>query len=410
MSASTSSSPLELRRPLWALSLVISALLSACGDRASQATATPAPPPAPIVQGQQLRFAAGHPQLALLGTQAAKPAQDIQIELPARLVWNEERTQRLYPAFSGRVAAILADVGHTVTPGTTLARLASPEFGQAQADTARALADDALAQKTLARQRELYGVGIVARKDLEQAEADAARARAEVSRAQARTSLYGGGQQVNQQLALTTTVGGVVVERNLNPGQELRPDQSGPGVPALFVVTDPSSLWVQIDARETDVGLLRPGTGFELTSPAYPNEVFTGKVLATSDAIDPNTRTVKVRGVVANADRRLKGEMLVTARIRQSFKNSVVVPATAVILQGTTHRVFVQVQPGVFEPRSVEVAHEGPKEVVIRAGLQPGEQVVTDNSLLLARQFRVATEDAEGRKSAAPTDEKAAAK
>ena len=165
MSASTSSSPLELRRPLWALSLVISALLSACGDRASQATATPAPPPAPIVQGQQLRFAAGHPQLALLGTQAAKPAQDIQIELPARLVWNEERTQRLYPAFSGRVAAILADVGHTVTPGTTLARLASPEFGQAQADTARALADDALAQKTLARQRELYGVGIVARKD-----------------------------------------------------------------------------------------------------------------------------------------------------------------------------------------------------------------------------------------------------
>jgi cobalt-zinc-cadmium efflux system membrane fusion protein len=91
-----------------------------------------------------------------------------------------------------------------------------------------------------------------------------------VARAQARTALYGGSAQVNQQLGLSSGIAGVVVERNLNPGQELRPDQSGPGVPALFVVSDPSSLWVQIDAREIDTGVLRPARASSSKSPPTP--------------------------------------------------------------------------------------------------------------------------------------------
>ena len=366
-------------------------LLSACGEApAPQADAGPA---APILQNQQLRFPPGHPQLALLPAQAATEAKDLAVDLPARLVWNEERTQRIYPAFAGRVASIQADVGQAVKPGTSLARLASPDFGQAQADTARARADAQLTEKNLARQRELFDAGIVARKDLEQAEAEAARARAEVARAAARTAMYGQANQVDQQLGLQASIQGVVVERNLNPGQELRPEQSGTGVPPLFVVTDPGSLWIQIDAREIDVGTLRPGATFEVLVPAYPKAVFQGKVIAASDFIDPNTRTVKVRGAIDNPERRLKAEMLVTARVRQPF-TGVVIPSTAVTLRGTTHMVFVQSQPGVFETRDVELAHQGPKESVVSAGLKAGEQVVSDNALLLLRLFKVAQEEA----------------
>lgn len=390
------------RFPLAALmvagSLSAVMLLTACGE--STKTAEAPPPPAPILQGKQLRFPAGHPQLKLLASKPATAAVDVVAELPARLVWNEERTQRVYPAFGGRIVAITADIGTVVKPGTPLARIASPDFGSAQSDTAKAGVDLSLARKTLARQRELFDAGIIARKDLEQTEADVARAQAESARAVARTSLYGTASAVNQQLGITSGINGVVVERNLNPGQEVRPDQSGPGVPALFVVTDPSSLWVQIDAKETDIGSMQPGATFELQVPAYPNEVFTGKVIAASDAIDPGTRTIKVRGVVANTDRRLKGEMLVTARVREQL-SGVVVPSTAVTLDGSKHVVYVQVQPGVFEPRTVVLGHMGSKEVVLSSGLQVGDQVVGDNALLLAREFGVANEDAGNPASAA---------
>ena len=170
-----------MKHTLLSASLMLACLvtLSACHDAPPRMAATPQP----IVQNNQLRFPSEHPQLALLGTATATQAKNLTIDLPARLIWNEERTQRIYPAFSGRVATIHADVGRPVHTGNVLAELASPEFGAAQADAARALADLQWMQKNLSRQTELFEAGIVARKDLEQAQADAARAKAEAERA-----------------------------------------------------------------------------------------------------------------------------------------------------------------------------------------------------------------------------------
>lgn len=383
----------------------IAVALIACTPSPTEQTLAPAT--SPIVQNNQMRFPVGHPQLALLGVTTAAPGKAVTVELPARIVWNEERTQRIYPAFAGRVMAIRADIGQVIKSGDVLAQLASPDFGIAQADTAKAQSDLRLAQKTLQRQRELLDAGIIARKDFDQAEGDAARAQAEAQRAKARTSLYGAGTDttVNQQLALRATISGVVVERNLNPGQEVRPEQSGPGVPALFVVTDPTSLWVQIDARESEVGTLRSGASFELLIPSLEGRKFEGKVIAASDFIDPATRTIKIRGVIANPDRLLKAEMLATARIERTLGSGVLVPAGAITLSGTKHVVFVQVQPGVFEPREVKLGYSGPKDVVVTAGLEAGEQVVSDNVLLLARAFRQAQEDVQADKSAVKSPE-----
>lgn len=381
--------------PVKSLSHLSVPLLMVLGLAACSEAPAPAPAaPQPILQGNQLRFPAGHPQLALLGLTPAAPAKEITLEMPAKLVWNEERTQRIYPAFAGRVASIQADLGQTVKAGSPLAQLASPDFGMAQADTAKAMADELLAQKTLQRQRELFEAGIVARKDLEQAQADAERTKAERERASARTHLYGSSVGVNQQLSLKSTLNGIVVERNLNPGQELRPDQSGPGIPPLFVVSDPTSLWVQIDARESEAGTLRVGSSFALVVAAYPGQKFEGKVTAASDFIDPNTRTIKVRGIISNADRLLKAEMLATARVQRQLGEGVVIPASSVILRGNRQFVFVQVTPGVFEGREVTRSYEGASVAVVSKGLAPGEQVVSENALLLGKQYRVANEEA----------------
>jgi cobalt-zinc-cadmium efflux system membrane fusion protein len=381
-----------LKRLTTPLLLLAAALaLAACRETPAPAAA----PAAPVLQGNQFRYPAGHPQLAQIGIVAATPAKTLTVELPARLVWNEDRTQRIYPAFAGRVLRIATDVGQPVKAGTVLAQLASPDFGVAQADTAKAGVDERLAQKTLARQRELYEAGVIARKDLEQAEADAARTQAEVQRTNARTRLYGAsaGGGIDQRLALVSGIAGLVVERNLTPGQELRPDQMGPGVPPLFVVSDPTSLWVVIDARESEAGTLKPGASFELVVPSLPGQKFEGKVIAAADFIDASTRTIKVRGLIANPDRKLKAEMLATARVERTPGAGVVIPAQAVTLSGTRHSVMVAVQPGVFEQREVTLGWQGPTEVLVSRGLEAGEQVVSDNLLLLMRQYRAALDD-----------------
>lgn len=374
------------RYPL--LAALALALLAGCQDKPEPVAATPLP----IIENNQLRYPAGHPQLKLLATEAAREARTFEVELPARLVWNEERTQRVYPAFAGRVSRIVADVGQRVAPGQVLAELASPEFGAAQADTSRAQADAQLARQALQRQRELFEAGVVARKDLEQAEADAARSQAEVDRAQARTRLYGSSAGVNQQLGLRSDMGGTVVERNLNPGQELRPDNASA---ALFVVTDPSSLWVQIDAHEADLRDLRAGAKVQLAVPVLSEQPFEATIRAVTDQIDPVTRTIKIRASVANPERLLKSEMLGKVRYARTVGQSVEVPAAAVFLRDREHYVFVQSAPGVFAPRDVKVLVEGVQRVLLSEGLQPGEQVVVQNGLLLARELRIAREAAE---------------
>ena len=384
-----------LHTPLAIVALAALTLLGACQDKAEPVAAAPLP----IIQNKQLRYPAGHPQLPLLVSTAATKAQSIQIDLPAKLVWNEEKTQRVYPAFAGRVTRISADVGQTVKAGQVLAELASPEFGAAQADTSRAQADATLAKLALQRQRELFEAGVVARKDLEQAEAEAARSQAEVARAQARTSLYGSGTGVNMQLGLRSDMAGVVVERNLNPGQEVRPD--GAATP-LFVVSDPSVLWVSIDAQEGDLKDLRPGAKVSLNVANGPEQSMTATISAVTDQIDPSTRTIKIRATVANPQRWLKNEMLAKVRYQRQVGNSIEVPASAVFLRGNQHYVFVQSQAGVFEPRDVKVAYEGAQRVLLSEGLQEGEQVVSQNGLLLARELRIAQEAAHAAEPSKP--------
>lgn len=376
-----------LRRTLLALVLPALLGLGACQDKTEAPTAAPLP----IIDNQQLRYPAGHPQLALLQTVTVKTSENYEVELPAKLAWNEEKTQRIYPAFAGRVQRILADLGQRVGAGQVLAELASPEFGAAQAETSRAQADAQLAQQNLQRQRELFEAGVAARKDFEQAQAEAARAQAEVTRAQARTRLYGSSAGVNQTLGLRTEVGGIVVERNLNPGQELRPDNlAGP----LYVVTDPTELWVQIDAQEADLRDLRPGAKVQLLVPVLGEQPFDATVRAVTDQIDPGTRTIKIRASVPNPKRLLKSEMLAKVRYARAVGHTVEVPASAVFLRGKEHYVFVQTAPGVFAPRDVKMLYDGPQKVLLSEGLQAGEQVVAQNGLLLSRELQIARETA----------------
>jgi cobalt-zinc-cadmium efflux system membrane fusion protein len=131
-----------------------------------------------------------------------------------------------------------------------------------------------------------------------------------------------------------------------------------------------------------------------LLLPNFPGQTFTAKIAATGDFIDSNTRSIKVRAVIDNTQRLLKAEMLGTARIERKLMAGVLVPASAVQLRGTEHWAYVQTEPGVFEPRRVKLGYEGLQEVLIVEGVKAGESVVKENSLLLAREFRNAQDEA----------------
>ena len=86
--------------------------------------------------------------------------------------------------------------------------------------------------------------------------------------------------------------------------------------------------------------------------------------------------------------------MLAGAKVERQLEKGVLIPASAIQLRGTQPWAYVQKEPGVFEPRKVTLGYEGSQQVLVTEGLKDGELVVKENSLLLAREFHNAQEQA----------------
>lgn len=364
--------------------LAVLSLLTACSPHE---TAAPSPIAPPEVHGETLQFKPDSPQLKVLQVRPAQGVAERLLELRGRVAWDETRTARLVAPVAGRVQRLAAQPGDAVKAGQLLALLSAPDFGQAQSDAARAQADAQQADKALTRARELVDAGAIATRELETAQADAQRAQAEAARTRARLAAWGGGAAVDQQYALKSPLAGVVVERNALLGQELRAD--GPADSALFVVTDPSRVWVLFDVPESEASRVRLGQTVDVRMEGA--EPRSARVELVADALDAQRRALRIRASLPNPDRVLKGEMFVRGVLHlPADAAQPLIPADAALLILGRQVVFVQTAEGRFERRAVKALEAGPGQVRVVEGLKPGESVVVQGALLLQQALAAA--------------------
>ena len=334
-----------------------------------------------------LRFAAGAPQLAMLQILAA-PTMPVPLAEPlnARIVFDEGATARVASPIAGRIVTLGAQQGDVVKAGAPLAVIDAPDLGAAQADYAKAKADERRKALAFSRASELFKGDVLPRKDFESSEADLEQARAESQRAGLRlanlnprnSSLSG------QRMVLSAPVSGVVVERKANPGMEVRPDLPDP----LFVVTDLKRVQVMIDVPEVHLSKIGIGLSIGVQVDAFPGERFAGRVERISPAVDPATRRVQVRCSVDNADAKLRPEMYARATLlADEHRTAVRVPNAALVTQGVQTFVFVEREPGVLVRRRVELAVQDREYSYLSAGIAQNERVVTSGALLLASEL-----------------------
>ncbi|HZV35758.1 MAG TPA: efflux RND transporter periplasmic adaptor subunit [Verrucomicrobiae bacterium] len=349
-------------------------------------------PPEPKVQGETVSFPTDAPQLSSFAVQPAEARKLAITHLTGRLYWNDDVTVRVFTPVAGRVVKVDADLGDRVSPGSPLAEIDSPDFGQVLANARTAVGNLAAADKAYTRSKELLAHGAAAEKDVEAAQAAYVAALAERDRAEAVLENYGGTlKATNSVYTLRSQLAGEVVDKNVNPGQELRADLMLANAPSLFapqfVVSDPTTLWVQVDVAETDLASIQPGMKLRVTSRAFSDRVFEGRIEKIGDTMDPATRTVKVRGVVNNPDKLLKAEMYVMVDIIKDLSQvadaGVDVPAKAIFMKQDESFLFVESAPGQFERKRVKVGAEKDGKVPVFDGVAAGQKVVSEGALLL---------------------------
>ena len=344
--------------------------------------------PQPKVAGETIQFATNAPQLAYLAMDSAQEHRTSAIGLYGRVAWNDNVTVRIYSPVAGRVIKSTVEVNQTVAAGDTLALLDSPDFGQALADARTATGNFASADKSFSRAKELIEHGAAAQKDVESAEAQLIAARAEKDRALARLSNYGGTvESANSVYALHSPLSGMVVEKNLSPGQEIRADlmlaNAQQFINPQFVVTDPKRLWLFLDADELTVTRLTPGQLVQVHTKAFPDKIFTGQLETIGHELDPATRTIKVRCRVDNREGLLSAEMYVTVDVTALSVAGVEVLSKAIFIKDNQPNVFVEAGAGQFQRRTVKLGAESNGHTVVTDGLTVGDRVVSEGCLLL---------------------------
>lgn len=326
--------------------------------------------------------------------------------LPGALSVNQQRTAMISPIVEGKVVEIRADLGQSVRRNQVLAVIHSPAFAQAQMAFLQSHARLTLARREFERGAALLKAEAIQEKEYLRREAELEAATSEYglqesmlhsmgldhTRMEALIRRLGQAGADLSDLAeplldLASPIDGRIIFRDATIGEQARPDR------VLFTVSDLSTLWVFLDAREKDLPLLTPASRISIRSPLFPDRVFEGRNLRFGDLVDEKLRTVKIRVDVVNAGLLLKPNMYVEGLVQTAApgQEALAVPERAVqTVEGVT-AVFVQEGPATFSLRPIEVGDRVAQGRIVVKGLNEDEQVVVAGAFTLKAELLKST-------------------
>jgi len=309
-----------------------------------------------------------------------------------RVTFDDQRVAHVFSPVTGRVARIEANLGERLHKGQPLAVITSPDIGQASSDLGKADADLIAAEHDFKRKKDLFDSHAASQADYETSEDNYRKAKAEKERAYQKAFLLrtGSVDSVSQGYTLTSPIDGELIARAVNPGIEVQGQYGGGTAVELFTVGELDKVWVVADVYEMDIARVKIGAKANVNVVAYPGKTFVGTVDWVSGALDPTSRTAKIRCSLDNPDRLLKPEMYATVTISVDETKALALPKGAVLRLGEQTVVFVETGTTPegklkFERAPVQVDEgEGGEWLLVEHGLDKGMKVVTQGAILLA--------------------------
>jgi RND family efflux transporter MFP subunit len=184
-------------------------------------------------------------------------------------------------------------------------------------------------------------------------------------------------------LTFFSPISGFVLKKDAVQGMRVMPDKE------LYTITDLSTVWVNADIYEYELGQIRIGQKATINLSYFPGRTFVGKVAWISPVLDEKTRTAKIRLEFPNRDFILKPEMYANAEIDIDAGRKLAVPYEAVMDSGLRKIVFLDKGEGRFEPAEVKIGNRFDGHYEVLAGLSPGERILASASFLLDSESRL---------------------
>ncbi len=366
--------------------LLVAASAFALGACSSKET----PAPAAAVDPLYIAETPGLAKASALGSATYREVREVQ-RVPGRIEVDETRMARIGAPVAGRITDLDITVGDTVKRGQVLAALNSTDLSTAQLAFLKARSEQLLAERAAARAQQLLQADVIGSAEVQRREAELTQRRAELNAAHGQLRVLGMSDAAIERLARTgtitsvahivATVGGTVIERKVTEGQVVQPAD------AVALVADLSRVWVVADIPEQSAGLVAVGETVIVEVPALPERRVEGRLSFVSPIVNPETRTVRARLDLDNADRRYKPAMLASVIIKGKLEKRLAIPLDAVVREDNGDFLFVPALGG-YRLQPVTLGEEYDNHRVVLSGLRADERIVVEGAFHLNNERR----------------------
>lgn len=197
-------------------------------------------------------------------------------------------------------------------------------------------------------------------------------------------------QEINAKIndrIITAPFSGILGFRQVSEGALLEP---GDSIVTLDMI---KPLKVDFTLAEHLLSKIKIGQTFQVESIAYQDHTFKGTISAVATRLDEQSRSVKVRGIIANKKQQLKPGMLLKIRIPLKAKRAMIIPEQALLSHGDTRYIFA-VKNNIAYKIPIEIIQRNQGQLIIRAKIPKKSMLVIDGGFKLKPGMKVDTQDA----------------
>lgn len=298
----------------------------------------------------------------------------------------------IYARTSGYIRKWYTDIGTYVRKGQLLAVIESPEVdqevSQARSNLATAETNLRMARITADRWQKLLLKNAVSKQTTEQNESNLKASESTLAAAKANLHRLETLQRFEK---VRAPFSGYITQRNIDIGSLIQAGNNGASQVALFHLAAINTLRLYVPLPEVYVSDIHHGERVEITSDAYPNEKFYGTVVRNAEAINLETRTLKVEVDLDNQNHKLlPGQYAFAHFMIPPSRNSLMLPSNTLLFRTHGLRVGV-VKNGRVRLVPIRIGHDYGASIGVISGLNPRDQVVLNppDSLAEGEQVRV---------------------
>lgn len=302
-----------------------------------------------------------------------------ELTLNGRVTFNQEQVARVFPIFGGTVTEVSAEIGDHVRKGDILAIIRSGEVADYEKQKKEAEQQLIIARRNLQSVQDMFASGMASERDVLQARQELSNAEAEEKRITEIFSIY---HLAGKSLYLVKApVSGFIVEKNINKEMQIHSDQND----EMFVISGLENVWVMADVYESDISKVYENAPVRITTLAYPDKEFTGKIDKVYNMLNDESKTMNVRVKLTNENYLLKPGMFTNVYVinRLSDKQLPRIDSHALVFENGKNFVVTVDTAGKIAVKEVEVYRQLSRECYLASGVQGGDRILNKNVLLV---------------------------